>query len=115
MKLRSRSSLADGQVTAKLRYDDGMKRPGLRRLLWLGKKAVLLIPDSALIAKQEKENVFSLRIIGLASVAVAATALGLYLGREFRTRYKFNRQTPYERFSHSGDKAAAVGEFGMGI
>jgi hypothetical protein len=97
----------------KLRYDDGMKSQRLRRLLWLGKKAVLLIPDPAPIAKKEKA--FSFKIIGLASVAVGAAALGLYLGREFRSRYKFNRRTPYDRFSHAGDKATAVGEFGMGI
>jgi hypothetical protein len=92
-----------------------MKRPGLRRLIWLGKKAVVLIPDSALIAKEEKERGFPFKIIGLASVAVGAAALGLYLGREFRSRYKFKRRTPYDRFSHAGDKRAAVGEFGMGI
>jgi len=90
-----------------------MKRPGLHRLLWLGKKAVLLIPD--LPPTPKKERILSFKTIGLASVAVGAAALGLYLGREFRLRYKFNRRTPYERFSHSGDKAAAVGEFGMGI
>ena len=52
-----------------------MKRPGLRRLLWLGKKAVLLIPDPAPIVKKEKACSF--KIIGLASVAVGAAALGL--------------------------------------
>ena len=90
-----------------------MKRPGLRRLLWLGKKAVLLIPEPAPIVKKEKACSF--KIIGLASIAVGAAALGLYLGREFRSRYKFKRRTPYDRFAHAGDKAAVVGEFGMGI
>ncbi len=103
----------NGQVTAKLRYHDDMKRPGLRRLLWLGKKAVVLIPDSALVVKREKPCSF--KIIGLASVAVGAAALGLYLGREFRSRYKFKRRTPYDRFSHAGDKGVALGEFGVGI
>ena len=114
MKLRAVSGRIR-PVTAKLRYHDLMKRPGLRRLLWLGKKAVVLIPDSALVSTKEKEKVFSFKIIGLASVAVGAAALGLYLGREFRSRYKFKRRTPYDRFSHAGDKAATVGEFGMGI
>jgi hypothetical protein len=96
-----------------------MKSQRLRRLLWLGKKVVLLIPDSALIEKVEKiekeEKGFPFKVIGLASVAVGAAALGLYLGREFRSRYKFNRRTPYDRYAHAGDKRAAVGEFGMGI
>jgi hypothetical protein len=92
-----------------------MKRPGLRRLLWLGKKAVVLIPDSALIVKkEEKGKTSSFKIIGLASIAVGVTALGIYVGREFRIRYKFNRRTPYDRFSHAGDEGT-VGEFGMGI
>jgi hypothetical protein len=119
MKLRSYRGLGRlAPASTKLRYDDGMKRPGFRRLLWLGKRAVLLIPDSALIEKiekEEKEKGFPFKIIGLASVAVGAAALGLYLGREFRSRYKFNRRTPYDRFAHAGDKRAAVGEFGMGI
>jgi hypothetical protein len=90
-----------------------MKHRGLRRLLWLGKKAVVLIPDSALIEKREKTSSF--KIIGLASVAVGAAAIGLFIGREFRTRYKFKRRTPYDRFAKAGDKRAAVSEFGMGI
>ena len=106
---------ANGQVSAKLRYHDHMKRPGLRRLLWLGKKAVVLIPDSALIANKEKTKVFSFKVIGLASVAVGAAALGLYLGREFRCRYQFKRRTPYDRYAQAGEKSAALGEFGMGI
>ncbi len=72
----------------------------------------MLIPDPPPAPK--KEGVATFKILGLASVAVGAAALGLYLGREFRTRYKFNRRTPYDRFSHAGDEAA-VGEFGMGI
>ena len=75
----------NGQVTAKLRYHDDMKRPGLRRLLWLGKKAVLLIPDPAPVVKKEKACSF--KVIGLASIAVGAAALGLFIGREFRSRY----------------------------
>ncbi len=90
-----------------------MKRPGLRRLLWLGKKAVVLIPDSALVEKREKTCSF--KIIGLASVAVGAAALGLFIGREFRSRYKFKRRTPYDRFSHAGDKAPRWVSLGWGF
>jgi hypothetical protein len=99
----------------KLRYDVDMKSQRLRRLLWLGKKVVLLIPDPAPIVKKENEKGFPFKIIGLASVAVGAAALGLFIGREFRSRYKFNRRTPYDRYAHAGDKRTAVGEFGMGI
>jgi len=95
-----------------------MKRPGLRRLCWLGKKAILLIPDPAPVARPasaaKKEKAFSFKILGLTSVAVGAAALGLYLGRELRSRYKFKRRTPYDRYAHAGDEGP-VGEFGMGI
>lgn len=95
-----------------LRYHDDMKRQGLRRLCRLRKKAAVSFPDSFPLLKRESS--LPLKTIGLASVAVGAAALGLYLGRELRSRYKFKRRTPYDRYSHAGDEAA-VGEFGMGI
>ncbi|AXC11718.1 hypothetical protein ACPOL_2396 [Acidisarcina polymorpha] len=70
------------------------------------------LPDSLSLVK--RENSLPFKTIGLASVAVGAAALGIYLGRELRSRYKFKRRTPYDRFSHAGDEAL-VGEFGMGI
>jgi hypothetical protein len=73
------------------------------------------LPDgSSLSSLLKKESPLPIRAIGLASVAVGAAALGLYIGRELRSRYKFKRRTPYDRFSHAGD-TAGVGEFGMGV
>ena len=97
----------------KLRYDELMKRYGLLRLADLRKKATTTFSDSSSLL--EKDGVVSFKIIGLASLAVGVAALGVYLGRELRIRYKFNRRTPYERYGHSGDNGAAVGEFGMGV
>jgi len=54
-----------------------------------------------------------LRAIGWTSVAVGVTALGLYIGREVRLRYKFSRRTPSDFFSHAGEELGP--EFGMGI
>ena len=54
-----------------------------------------------------------LRAIGWTSVALAVTALGLYVGRELRLRYKFNHRTPSDYFSHAGEEMGA--EYGMGI
>jgi hypothetical protein len=71
------------------------------------------LPDSFSLLK--KEGSLPLKTIGLASVAVGAAALGLYLGRELRSRYKFKRRTPYDRYSHSGENGGVVGEFGMGV
>lgn len=61
----------------------------------------------------ELEARLPFKTIGLASIAVGVAALGLYVGRELRSRYKFKRRTPYERFSHSGDEGLA--EYGVGI
>jgi hypothetical protein len=64
--------------------------------------------------KSCNESRIALRAIGWASVAVGVAALGLYVGRELRLRYKFNRRTPSDFYSHAGDEAQST-EFGMGI
>jgi len=61
----------------------------------------------------EESNSGVLRAIGWTSVALAVTALGLYVGRELRLRYKFNHRTPTDFFSHAGEEMGA--EYGMGI
>jgi hypothetical protein len=53
-------------------------------------------------------------VLGWASAAVGIAALGLYVGWELRVRYKFNRRTPSDFFSHAGDEGTST-EFGMGI
>jgi len=45
---------------------------------------------------------------------IGVLALGLLAGRELRTRYKFNRRTPYDYYAHAGDRAQDL-EFGVGI
>jgi len=55
-----------------------------------------------------------LKAIGWTSVALGVTALGLYVGRELRSRYKFKRRTPYDLYSHAGDEMKNA-EYGMGI
>ena len=60
------------------------------------------------------ENKVTLRVLGWTSIAVGITALGLYVGRELRQRYKFNRRTPADFYSHAGDEAPSA-EYGVGI
>jgi|HubBroStandDraft_5_1064220.scaffolds.fasta_scaffold09179_6 hypothetical protein len=55
----------------------------------------------------------TLRVIGWFSVGMAVAALGIYLGSELRSRYKFKRRTPYDFYSNAGEQQ--TGEFGMGI
>jgi hypothetical protein len=65
-------------------------------------------------SKSCNESRIALRALGWASVAVGVAALGLYVGRELRQRYKFNRRTPSDVYSHAGDEGQTT-EFGMGI
>ena len=55
----------------------------------------------------------TLRVIGWFSAGMAVAALGIYVGSEIRSRYKFKRRTPYDFYSNAGERQA--GEFGMGI
>jgi hypothetical protein len=55
-----------------------------------------------------------LKTIGWVSAALGAVALGLVVGREIRQRYKFNRRTPYDLYSHSGDQLPDT-EFSVGV
>ena len=53
-------------------------------------------------------------IVGWTSVAVGIAAVGLYVGRELRARYKFNHRTQYDFFSHAGDSVCSA-DYGTGI
>jgi hypothetical protein len=64
-------------------------------------------------AMDEKCESNTLRVIGWFSVGMAVAALGIYLGAELRSRYKFKRRTPYDFYANAGEQQA--GEFGMGI
>jgi len=54
-----------------------------------------------------------IKTVGWVSAGLGAVALGLFIGRELRQRYKFNRRTPYDFYSHSGDEQGV--DFGLGI
>ena len=64
-------------------------------------------------AQEETTESNTLRVIGWFSVGMAVAALGIYLGSELRSRYKFKRRTPYDFYSNAGETQAS--EFGMGI
>ncbi len=55
----------------------------------------------------------ALRVIGWFSIGMAVAALGIVVGREMRSRYKFNKRTPYDFYSNAGKQQ--MSEFGMGI
>ena len=67
-------------------------------------------------AKTGEDGVEStlLMTLGWLSAGMGAVAIGLFVGRELRQRYKFNRRTPYDFYAHSGDEVQDI-EFGLGI
>lgn len=94
-----------------MRYHVRMKLLMKRKLFRSGKKAAVIVLPG--LRKQEESTV-ALKAIGWTSVALGVTALGLYVGRELRQRYKFKRRTPYDLYSHAGDQMKNA-EYGMGI
>jgi hypothetical protein len=68
---------------------------------------------SNLTLLDDEEESKTLKVIGWFSVGMAVAALGLYVGRELRLRYKFNKRTPYDFYSNAGNRQST--EFGVGI
>ncbi len=60
-----------------------------------------------------EEETTLIKTVGWISAGLGAVALGLFIGRELRQRYKFNHQTPYDFYAHSGDEQDV--DFGLGI
>jgi hypothetical protein len=67
--------------------------------------------------EEQEENVTSghaaLRALGWVSFGLGIAAVGVFVGRELRKRYKFNHRTPYDFYSNAATPAAS--EFGMGV
>ena len=61
-----------------------------------------------------EEETTLIKTVGWISAGLGAVALGLFIGRELRQRYQFNRRTPYDFYAHSGDEMTDM-EFGVGI
>lgn len=55
----------------------------------------------------------ALRAVGWFSVGMAIASLGIYIGFELRSRYKFRHRTPYDFYSNAESQPA--NEFGVGI
>jgi hypothetical protein len=55
----------------------------------------------------------ALKMIGWFSVGMAVATVGILIGAEMRSRYKFNHRTPYDFYANAGEQQAS--EFGVGI
>jgi hypothetical protein len=62
---------------------------------------------------EEEEETTLIKTVGWISAGLGAVALGLFIGRELRQRYRFNRRTPYDAYAHAGDEQEV--DFGLGI
>jgi hypothetical protein len=80
----------------------------------LAATAAAAIAESISQVEEKVEETTVLRTIGWLTAGLGAVAIGLIVGRELRQRYKFNRRTPYDFYTHSGDEANDM-EFGVGI
>jgi hypothetical protein len=69
--------------------------------------------NESLAPAEEIKEKSTLRAITWFSVGMAVATLGIFVGREMRKRYKFNRRTPYEFYSNTEEQVTS--EFGMGI
>ena len=72
-----------------------------------------VMPESEAAELKDSTSHAVLRAIGWVSVGMGIAAVGLFVGRELRNRYRFNHRTPYDFYSHAGTQAAS--EFGMGV
>jgi hypothetical protein len=75
------------------------------------------LPFPNLRQKEQEEDDYEesaiIKTVGWISAGLGAVAIGLFIGRELRQRYKFNRRTPYDFYAHSGDEQDV--DFGLGI
>lgn len=55
----------------------------------------------------------TLRVITWFSVGMALATVGIFVGREIFTRYKFKRRTPYDFYANAGENHFS--EFGVGV
>jgi hypothetical protein len=62
---------------------------------------------------EEKTGSTALRVVTWFSVGMAVAALGIFVGAELRSRYRFKKRTPYDFYSNAGEHRAE--EFGVGV
>jgi len=75
-----------------------------------------LTPSEESIALEmavERRGPKALLMIGWFGVGMAVATIGILLGAELRSRYKFNHRTPYDFYANAGEQQAS--EFGVGV
>jgi len=62
---------------------------------------------------EEKTGSTAIKVITWFSVGMAVAALGIFVGAELRSRYRFKKRTPYDFYSNAGEQQPS--EFGVGV
>lgn len=60
-----------------------------------------------------KRGTSALLMAGWFSVGMAVATIGIFVGVELRSRYKFSHRTPYDFYASAGERP--VSEFGVGV
>ena len=71
-----------------------------------------IIPREENLAIEEGAS-SALKMIGWFSVGMAVATVGILIGAEMSSRYKFSHRTPYDFYANAGEQQAS--EFGVGI
>ena len=112
-KVRPLPTLGDVTMHMNLSYHSTMKSGETTRIYGNPtEESPLRSEDYEFDSEAEDESTL-FKTVGWISAGLGAVALGLFLGRELRQRYKFNRRTPYDFYAHSGDEQDV--DFGLGI
>jgi len=69
--------------------------------------------ETATPVPETKEASSTLRVITWFSVGMAVAAVGIFIGREVRNRYRFKQRTPYDFYANASEYQA--GDYGVGI
>ncbi len=80
-----------------------------------GRMVLLKLSIPSMDFNDEDEEFSPLRAVGLATAVVGVVTLGLFVGRELRFRYKFQRRTPSDFFANAGRDSLSGAEYGMGV
>lgn len=69
--------------------------------------------ELALEDAAEKRGPRALLMVGWFGLGMAVATIGVLVGVELRSRYKFNHRTPYDFYANAGEQQ--VSEFGVGV
>lgn len=72
------------------------------------------VADPIVVAESEETRESgAIKLVTWFSVGIAVAAIGIFVGRELRNRYRFSQRTPYDFYANAGETQGS--EFGVGV